>query len=32
MGAALFYGIALNHPFHNGNKRTALLSLVWLLD
>jgi death-on-curing family protein len=32
LAAALFYGIALNHPFHNGNKRTALLSLVWLLD
>lgn len=32
MGASLFYGLALNHPFHNGNKRTALVSLICLAD
>jgi death-on-curing protein len=32
LAAALLYGLALNHPFHNGNKRTALLSLMLLLD
>lgn len=32
MAAALFYGLALNHPFHNGNKRTALVSLICLAD
>jgi len=32
MAASLFYGIALNHPFHNGNKRTALVALICLAD
>jgi death-on-curing protein len=32
MAAALFYGIALNHPFHNGNKRAAVVSLICLAD
>lgn len=31
-GAALFHSIILNHGFHNGNKRTALVSLVAFLD
>jgi death-on-curing protein len=26
--ATLVYGVACNHPFHNGNKRAALLSLI----
>lgn len=30
--ASLTYGICLNHPFHNGNKRTALVSLLCHLD
>jgi death-on-curing protein len=30
--ASLAYGICLNHPFHNGNKRTALVSLLCHLD
>jgi len=30
--ATLIYGLCLNHPFHNGNKRTALLSGILLLD
>ena len=30
--AALVYGLCLNHPFHNGNKRTALMSGVLHLD
>jgi death-on-curing protein len=32
MAASLFYGLALNHPFHNGNKRTALVALICLAD
>ncbi|HSO29085.1 MAG TPA: type II toxin-antitoxin system death-on-curing family toxin, partial [Candidatus Sulfomarinibacteraceae bacterium] len=32
LAAALVYGLALNHPFHNGNKRTAFLSLLLLLE
>jgi death-on-curing family protein len=31
-GAALFHSLVLNHPFHNGNKRTALVSLLAFLD
>lgn len=31
-GAALFHSLTLNHAFHNGNKRTALVSLVAYLD
>jgi death-on-curing family protein len=31
-GAALFHAIVLNHPFHNGNKRTALVALIAFLD
>lgn len=30
--AALFHSIINNHPFHNGNKRTALLSACVMLD
>lgn len=29
--AALVHSLILNHPFHNGNKRTALASLVLFL-
>ena len=32
MAAALFYGLALNHPFHNGNKRSAIVALLCLAD
>ncbi|HRN28648.1 MAG TPA: type II toxin-antitoxin system death-on-curing family toxin [Terrimesophilobacter sp.] len=31
-GAALLHGLVHNHPFHNGNKRTALVSLLVFLD
>lgn len=30
--ATLTYGLCQNHPFHNGNKRTALVSLLVHLD
>jgi death-on-curing family protein len=30
--AALFHALVLDHPFHNGNKRTALVSLLVSLD
>jgi death-on-curing protein len=30
--ASLCYGICCNHPLHNGNKRTALVSLMCHLD
>jgi death-on-curing protein len=30
--ATLCYGICCNHPFHNGNKRTALVTLLCHLD
>lgn len=30
--AALFFAIVHDHPFHNGNKRTALVSMLVLLD
>ena len=30
--ASLCYGICCNHAFHNGNKRTALVSLLCHLD
>ena len=30
--ATLMYGICNDHPFHNGNKRTALVSLMAHLD
>ncbi len=30
--AALFHSLVMNHPFHNGNKRTALVSLLVFLD
>jgi len=29
--AALFHSLVKNHPFHNGNKRTALLTLIHML-
>lgn len=32
LAATLFYGLNKNHPFHDGNKRTALLSALFLLD
>lgn len=31
-GAALMHSLVHNHPFFNGNKRTALVSLLSLLD
>lgn len=31
-GATLFFGIAMSHSFENGNKRTALVSLLVYLD
>ncbi|MET7487183.1 type II toxin-antitoxin system death-on-curing family toxin [Streptomyces sp. NPDC005538] len=31
-GAALLHSIIHNHPFHNGNKRTALVSVLAFLD
>lgn len=31
IAASLFFGLVKNHPFHDGNKRTAFLSLVWFL-
>jgi death-on-curing family protein len=31
-GAALLHSIVHNHAFHNGNKRTALVSLLVFLD
>ena len=30
--AALFHSVILNHAFHNGNKRTGLVSMVAFLD
>jgi death-on-curing protein len=30
--ASLCYGVCSNHPFHNGNKRTALVSMLCHLD
>lgn len=30
--AALFHSLIHNHPFHNGNKRTALVALLAMLD
>lgn len=30
--AALLHSLVHNHPFHNGNKRTALVSMLVLLD
>lgn len=30
--AALFHSLIHNHPFHNGNKRTALVSMLVCLD
>lgn len=30
--AALAYGVCCNHPFHNGNKRTALVAMLVHLD
>lgn len=31
-GAALLHSLVLNHAFHNGNKRTGLVSLLVFLD
>jgi death-on-curing protein len=31
-GAALLHSLVHNHPFHNGNKRTALVALFVFLD
>lgn len=30
--ASLLYGLTLDHAFHDGNKRTALLSTLWYLN
>lgn len=32
VAATLFYGLALNHPFENGNKRTALVAMLVVLQ
>lgn len=32
IAATLFYGLVLNHAFENGNKRTALVSLLVILE
>ncbi len=32
MAATLFYGLIKDHPFHDANKRTALLSLLYHLS
>lgn len=32
VGAALMYALSNNHAFHNGNKRTAMVSMLVLLD
>ncbi len=32
VSANLFYGVAMGHSFENGNKRTALVSMLVLLD
>ena len=29
--ASMFFGLVKNHPFHDGNKRTALLALLYAL-
>ena len=31
-GAALMHSLVHNHPFHNGNKRTALVAMLVFLD
>ncbi|MCA1982958.1 type II toxin-antitoxin system death-on-curing family toxin [Nocardioides nematodiphilus] len=31
-GAALLHSVIHNHPFHNGNKRTALVAMLVFLD
>lgn len=31
-GAALLHSLVLNHAFHNGNKRTALVAMLVFLD
>lgn len=31
-GASLVHAMVLDHPFHNGNKRTALVALLAFLD
>ena len=30
--ATLLYGLTMDHAFHDGNKRTALLSALWYLN
>jgi death-on-curing protein len=30
--ATLTFGLCCNHPFHNGNKRTALISMIAHLE
>ncbi len=32
LAATILFGISRNHPFHNGNKRTALVSCLVLLE
>jgi len=32
VAASLLFGMILDHPFHNGNKRTALVLMLQLLD
>lgn len=31
-GASLMYSLSHNHPFHNGNKRTAIVAMLTFLD
>lgn len=32
VAATLFYGLCMNHPLENGNKRTALVTMLVFLD
>jgi len=32
IAATAFFGLIKNHPFHDGNKRTALLAVLYLLE
>ena len=32
LAATLFYGVAMSHAFENGNKRTALVSMLVVID
>ena len=32
VAATLLYGLVMNHPFHDANKRTGFLSTLWFLN